>query len=66
MMNYKDIKTYGNCYRLRISRLNLIIMIVIFCVITPFTNWMIPILCKKVKRGFNLNLRYEKNGNSKC
>lgn len=40
-------KTYGNAFKLKKSYIMLLITIV--CLITPFTNWLIPIAQKHVK-----------------
>ena len=59
MMNYKDVKTYGKAYKIRVSRLQILLVVLIICMVTPFTNWMFPIAVKKVKHDFKINLRYE-------
>lgn len=58
-MDYTDIKTYGNAYKVRVGKLKMLILITIICLITPFTNWLIPIYVKKGK-SIKYNLRYEK------
>jgi hypothetical protein len=47
--------SYGSAFK--ISRSKIILGLVIFCIITPFTNWMIPALPKLIKKG--VTLRYE-------
>lgn len=47
---------YGTA--INISRKYILSAIIVMCIITPFTNWMIPIAMKTVKKG--ITLRYEK------
>jgi hypothetical protein len=44
---------YGKCFR--ISKNKALVIGVTMCVITPGTNWLIPILVCKVK---DINIRY--------
>lgn len=43
---------YGNA--IKISRSKIIGSLVILCLVTPFTNWLIPILPKLIRTGMNI------------
>ena len=45
-------QTYGFAYH--ISRKVVVTTISILCMITPGTNWIIPIAVKKIKRGITI------------
>lgn len=45
-------ETYGFAYT--ISKKMVLTAITIFCLITPFTNWLIPIAVKTIKTGITL------------
>jgi hypothetical protein len=47
-INYWNQNSYGNAYKL--SRLKLIGALIVVCLVTPFTNWMIPVLPKLIKK----------------
>jgi len=47
--------SYGNAYK--ISRAKLLCSAITLCVVTPFTNWMIPILPKVITKG--ITVRYD-------
>ena len=50
---------YENSYgsALKISRASIITSLIVLAIITPFTNWTIPIIPKLVKKG--IKVRYE-------
>jgi len=61
--NYKttfaeSVNLYENSYgsAKKISRTTLISSAVILCIVTPFTNWLIPALPKLIKKG--ITVRY--------
>jgi hypothetical protein len=54
-INYWNQNSYGSAYK--ISRLKLISAALMVCLVTPFTNWAIPILPKLIKK--DLIVRYE-------
>lgn len=51
---YWNSRTYGDAIRLK--KRWLILGFVILCIITPFTNWMIPFLGKVIR--YDLVLRF--------
>jgi len=57
-MNYKNIKTYGKAHKIRVSRLQILLVVLVICLVTPFTNWLFPIVAKRVNKGIIYNWRY--------
>lgn len=53
-INYWNQNSYGSAFK--ISRTNLISTGVFVCLVTPFTNWLIPILPKIIKK--DVRIRY--------
>jgi hypothetical protein len=51
-VNYNDWKNRTTFYgsAIRISRKLLILSVTVFCILTPFTNWLIPIVPKAIKK----------------
>ena len=45
----QEFSTYGKVFR--IHRNTILTILIILCLITPFTNWLIPFLGKFVKNG---------------
>ena len=43
---------YGSAFK--ISRHKLIGAFIVLCIITPFTNWLIPLIPKLIKNGITL------------
>jgi hypothetical protein len=59
MTTFKQMENlYQNSYgsAVKISRTKLIGAFIILCIVTPFTNWMIPIAPKLIKKG--ITVRY--------
>ncbi|MBW3019716.1 hypothetical protein KY334_00300 [Candidatus Woesearchaeota archaeon] len=46
-----NLETYGKAFV--ITRNTLIAILVVLCIITPFTNWMIPFIGKIIKNGIS-------------
>lgn len=55
-----SIKTYGTAIKIRKSWMRA--SFIIFCLITPFTNWLIPITPKIIKK--DKVIRYEQTKHS--
>lgn len=54
-INYWNNKAYGKA--IKIKRSWIVGVIVFLCIITPATNWMIPFVKSRVKRG--IIIRYD-------
>ena len=49
---YENQSFFGKA--IKITKEQIIAIIIFFCLITPFTNWMIPIVPKVIKTGISL------------
>jgi len=54
-LEYWNNNSYGKAYV--IQRKYLILTLITLCIITPFTNWLIPIIPRLIKT--NIKVRYE-------
>ena len=56
-MNYTAIKTYGTAKKYRVNKNVLKGLLVFLCIVTPFTNWLIPFINKIVTKDLFMIIR---------